>query len=208
MSTQSVNHQDAHAGGHEHHEHHPDPTETKVFGFWIYIMSDCVLFATLFAVYAVLGGNYAGGPTADELFELPIVLLNTFVLLASSFAIGLATLAFNAGQKQRTIQWLIVTLILGAVFVGLEVYEFVHFVHEGAMLQTSAFLSSFFTLVGTHGLHVTSGIIWGIILVLQIASKGLNEGNKSRLMCLGLFWHFLHIIWICVFSIVYLMGVL
>lgn len=208
MSTQSVNHHAAHAGGHEHHEHHPDPTETKVFGFWIYIMSDCVLFGTLFAVYAVLGGNYAGGPTASELFELPIVLFNTFILLASSFAIGLATLAFNAGQKKRAIQWLVATLILGAAFVGVEIYEFVHFVSLGATAQTSAFLSSFFTLVGTHGLHVTAGVVWAVILVFQIASKGLTEGNKSRLMCLGLFWHFLHIIWICVFSIVYLMGVL
>ncbi|ARS52110.1 cytochrome o ubiquinol oxidase subunit III [Kushneria konosiri] len=207
MSTQSMTNQDAHAHGHEHHEHeHHDPVATRVFGFWIYIMSDCVLFASIFATFAVLSTNYAGGPTSQELFELPFVLVETFVLLASSFMIGLSTLAMNKGNKQGTMLWLALTLLLGIVFVSLEIYEFHHFIAEGAGPQRSAFLSSFFTLVGTHGLHVTSGCLWAIVLLIQIATKGLTDMNRSRLMCLSLFWHFLHIIWICVFTIVYLMG--
>lgn len=204
MTSETLKHHDAHAEGHEHH----DAGATTVFGFWVYIMSDCVLFATLFAVFAVLGTSYAGGPAGQELFDLSFVLIETFVLLASSFTIGLATLAMHRGDKAKTQQWLLLTVILGALFVALEIYEFHHLVGIGATWQTSAFLSAYFTLVGTHGLHVTSGVIWGLVLLIQIGKKGLVATNVTRLSCLSLFWHFLHIIWICVFTIVYLTGVL
>ncbi|WP_025733357.1 cytochrome o ubiquinol oxidase subunit III [Carnimonas nigrificans] len=204
MTTQTIQHNDAHASGHEHH----DTISLRVFGFWIYIMSDCILFSALFATYAVIGHNFAGGPSGHDIFELPFVLVETFVLLASSFMIGLAMLAVHRGDKNKTLIWLFLTLILGAVFVGLEVYEFHHLIAEGFGPQRSGFLSSYFGLVGTHGLHVTSGVIWGLILLFQIGSKGLTENNISRISCLSLFWHFLHIVWICVFTIVYLAGVL
>lgn len=204
--TSEVIHNNAHASGHEH-EHH-DTVGIRVFGFWIYIMTDCVLFGTLFATFAVLGHNYAGGPTPKDIFEIPFVLIETFVLLASSFAIGLSTLSVKSGDKGKTVFWLFITMILGAVFVGLEVYEFHHLIVEGYGPDRSAFLSSYFTLVGTHGLHVTSGVLWAFVLLFQISKNGLNEANVGRISCLSLFWHFLHIVWICVYSIVYLTGVL
>ncbi|MGJ8516898.1 cytochrome o ubiquinol oxidase subunit III [Carnimonas bestiolae] len=204
MTTQTIQHNDAHASGHEHH----DTISLRVFGFWIYIMSDCILFSALFATYAVIGHNFAGGPSGHDIFELPFVLVETFVLLASSFMIGLAMLAVHRGDKSKTLIWLFLTLILGAVFVGLEVYEFHHLIAEGFGPQRSGFLSSYFGLVGTHGLHVTSGVIWALVLLFQIGAKGLTENNISRISCLSLFWHFLHIVWICVFTIVYLTGVL
>lgn len=204
MTTQSIQHNDAHASGHEHH----DTISLRVFGFWVYIMSDCILFGALFATYAVLGHNYAGGVTGRDIFELPYVLWETFVLLASSFMIGLAMLAVHRGNKGQTQLFLLLTLILGAVFVGLEVNEFGHLISEGNGPDRSAFLSSYFGLVCTHGLHVTCGVLWGLVLFFQIGAKGLTENNISRISCLSLFWHFLHIVWICVFTIVYLTGVL
>jgi cytochrome o ubiquinol oxidase subunit 3 len=189
------------------HEHH-DVGETKVFGFWIYIMSDCILFATLFATFAVLRLNFAGGPSGKELFELNGVLAETFCLLFSSITYGFAMMAMNAGKKQMVIMWLAITFVLGATFVGLELHEFYGLIADGHSWQQSAFLSSFFALVSTHGLHVSLGLFWMAIMMFQVAKKGLSDTNKTRLMCLSLFWHFLDIVWICVFTFVYLMGVM
>ncbi|KAF1046893.1 MAG: Cytochrome bo(3) ubiquinol oxidase subunit 3 [Herbaspirillum frisingense] len=186
--------------------HHPE--NGTLLGFWIYLMSDCLIFACLFACYAVLGRNYAGGPTGAELFDLPLVALNTALLLLSSITYGFAMLAMQAKKQQNTIFWLIITGLLGAGFIYFELYEFLHLIHEGAGPARSGFLTSFFALVGTHGLHVSFGIVWLIVLLFQINKHGLNEANGRRLMCLSMFWHFLDVVWIGVFTFVYLMGVL
>ena len=187
-------------------EHHP--ANGTLLGFWLYLMSDCLVFACLFAVYAVLGRSYAGGPTGAELFDLPLVAVNTSLLLLSSITYGFAILALQRGRKGAVLAWLALTGALGAGFVGIELHEFAHLIHEGAGPQRSAFLSSFFTLVGTHGLHVTCGLIWLATLMGQTARYGLTVDNRRRLMCLSMFWHFLDIIWIGVFTFVYLLGVL
>jgi cytochrome o ubiquinol oxidase subunit 3 len=187
-------------------DHHPE--NGTLLGFWLYLMSDCLVFACLFAVYAVLGRNYAGGPTGAELFDLPLVAANTSLLLSSSITYGFAMLAMQRGRLAPTQGWLAVTGLLGAAFIFLELREFTHLIHEGAGPQRSAFLSSFFTLVGTHGLHVTFGILWLLTLMAQLKAHGLCAANRRRLMCLSMFWHFLDVVWIAVFTVVYLMGVL
>ncbi|MGV1837355.1 cytochrome o ubiquinol oxidase subunit III [Rhizobium rhizogenes] len=187
-------------------EHHPEGS--TMLGFWIYIMSDCLIFAVLFATYAVLGHNYAAGPSPADLFELPLVALNTAMLLFSSITYGFAMLAMEKGNKSGTMMWLAITGLFGAAFIYFELYEFYHLILEGAGPQRSAFLSAFFALVGTHGLHVTVGIVWLITLMVQVSQHGLIPENKRRLMCLSMFWHFLDVVWIGVFSFVYLMGVL
>jgi cytochrome o ubiquinol oxidase subunit 3 len=188
-------------------EHHPEGSSTML-GFWIYLMSDCLIFAMLFATYAVLGSSYAGGPGPKQLFELPLVALNTSMLLLSSITYGFAMLSMTDGKQRATLGWLAVTGLFGLAFLGIEMYEFAHLIHEGAGPQRSAFLSSFFTLVGTHGLHVTFGLIWLVVLMVQVSMKGLIPANQRRLMCLSLFWHFLDVIWIGVFTFVYLLGML
>ncbi|MBS1168372.1 MAG: cyoC 1 [Proteobacteria bacterium] len=190
------------------HEGDAELTEKTVFGFWLYLMSDVVLFATLFAVFAVVGRNYAGGPTGQELFDLPYVLIETAVLLASSVAFGFVTLAAQDNRKQATLLWMALTFAIGAVFIVMEVYEFHHLIQEGAGPDRSAFLSAYFTLVGTHGLHVFTGLFWMIISGIQLARDGLAATVQRRLGLLGLFWHFLDVIWIVVFTEVYLIGVL
>ena len=192
----------------ETEEHaHPEGASTML-GFWIYLMSDCLIFACLFATYAVLGGSYAGGPGPRDLFELPLVALNTTMLLLSSITYGFAMLAMDRGRAGATQAWLAVTGLFGLAFLSIELTEFTKLIHEGATPQRSAFLSSFFTLVGTHGLHVTFGIVWLVTLMAQVARHGLIAANRRRLMCLSLFWHFLDVIWIGVFTFVYLLGVL
>ncbi|PYE24684.1 cytochrome bo3 quinol oxidase subunit 3 [Rhizobium sp. PP-WC-2G-219] len=187
-------------------DHHPE--NSTGLGFWLYLMSDCLIFAILFATYAVLGRSYAAGPSPADLFDLPLVAINTSMLLLSSITYGFAMLQMERKAKTETLFWLGITGIFGAIFIGLEIYEFVHLIHEGAGPGRSAFLSAFFVLVGTHGLHVTFGIIWLITLMVQVSMKGLIPENRRRLMCLSMFWHFLDVVWIGVFSIVYLIGVL
>ncbi|MBY5568405.1 cytochrome o ubiquinol oxidase subunit III [Rhizobium leguminosarum] len=185
-----------------------NPENSTNLGFWLYLMSDCLIFAVLFATHGVLGRNYAAGPSPADLFDLPIVALNTSMLLFSSITYGFAMLQMERNAKAETLFWLGVTGLFGAAFIGLELYEFIHLIHEGAGPTRSAFLSSFFTLVGTHGLHVTFGIIWLVTLMVQVSMHGLIEANRRRLMCLSMFWHFLDVVWIGVFSFVYLLGVL
>jgi cytochrome o ubiquinol oxidase subunit 3 len=190
----------------EEHEHAEGGS--TMLGFWIYLMSDCLIFAVLFAVYAVLGGNYAAGPAPKDLFELPVVAVNTTMLLLSSITYGFAILAMQERRVRQTQLWLAVTAVFGIAFVGIELNEFAGMIREGATPMRSAFLSSFFTLVGTHGLHVTCGLIWIGTLMIQIRQHGLIEANRRRLMCLSMFWHFLDVVWIGVFTFVYLMGML
>ncbi|QUD89658.1 cytochrome o ubiquinol oxidase subunit III [Phenylobacterium montanum] len=191
-----------------HLSHEPHAQNGTLLGFWIYLMSDCLIFAVLFATYGVLGRNYAGGPTGADLFELPTVAVNTALLLFSSITYGMAMIATQSGRVTETLVWLAATGLFGCGFITLELTEFAHLIAEGAGPQRSAFLSSFFTLVGTHGLHVTCGLIWLVTLMVQVGRRGLTETNRRRLMCLSLFWHFLDVVWIGVFSFVYLLGVM
>ncbi len=188
--------------------HHHDQSSVNVFGFWIYIMSDCILFSCLFASYAVLHNNTFGGPGAKDLFSLPFVLVETLALLTSSFTCGLVMLALNKGYKKTAIWCLLVTFLLGLMFVIMEVKEFHEFYVQGHDWSTSAFLSSFFTLVGTHGLHVSIGLFWMIILGVQLCIHGTNPVTIVKFRTFSLFWHFLDIVWILLFTIVYLFGVM
>ena len=203
-----VLHHDNH--GHDEHHHHDD-TDITVFGFWTYLMSDLVLFGTPFIAFAVLSSHIPmGTPSAKDLFgdSLGFVLTETFALLISSVTFGFAVLAAYKKDVAKVLTWLAITWVFGAAFISMEIYEFNHLVHAGHGPTTSAFLSAFFTLVGTHGIHVTSGLVWMLVLMYQIKKNGLTLANTRRLACLSLFWHFLDIVWICVFSVVYLMGVL
>ena len=185
-----------------------DVYEEKALGFWIYLMSDAIIFALLFATYVVMAPNHAGGPTGKTLFSLGRTFGETMLLLCSSITFGFASIAIRLGKQRLALAWLAVTFALGAGFVALEIGEFTGMYEQGAGPQRSGFLSAFFALVGTHGLHVSTGLIWILILSLQVLAKGLTEPVTSRLFRLGLFWHFLDIVWIGIFSIVYLPGVL
>ena len=191
-----------------HLAHEPHPENGTSLGFWLYLMSDCLIFAALFATYGVLGRNYAGGPSGKDLFDLSLVAINTAFLLMSSITFGFAMLQKQKKNVNGTLLWLAVTGLLGAAFLAVELYEFHHLIHQGATPQSSAFLSSFFTLVGTHGIHVTFGLVWLITLMIQIKKHGLINENVRRINCLSMFWHFLDVVWIGVFTFVYLMGVL
>lgn len=177
-----------------------------LFGFWVYLMTDCVLFASLFAVFAVLRNNTNGGPGGKELFDLPFVLTETIILLTSSFVCGMVLLAAQHRARKYVFAALVVVFLLGLAFITLELTEFTHLVHEGNSWRRSGFLSSFFTLVGTHGLHITVGLLWIIVMLAQIARKGLIDPVLRRLSLFAMFWHFLDIVWIFIFSLVYLLG--
>lgn len=184
----------------------PRNTEKTVFGFWVYLMTDCVLFASLFAVYAVLHTNTFGGPSGQELFKLPYVLAETIILLTSSFTCGLAILAAQRRNRQQVLFWLGVTAMLGISFLVMEISEFRELALDGNSWRRSGFLSSYFTLVGTHGAHITAGLIWMGTMMVFVAKKGLTAGLLKRLTLLSLFWHFLDVVWIFIFTIVYLFG--
>jgi cytochrome o ubiquinol oxidase subunit 3 len=193
---------------HEVHDADHVPSQS-VFGFWLYLMTDCIIFASLFAVFAVMSHQFAGGPSGKDLFEIPGVALETAALLLSSITYGFAMIGAHQGKKGMLLGWLAVTFLLGASFLVLELREFSHLIAMGAGPDRSAFWSSFFTLVGTHGLHVTFGLLWMIVLSVQvIRSPELTERELTRLTCLSLFWHFLDIVWIGVFTFVYLTSVI
>ena len=201
----TVNHDSA-AHGHDH-EHH-DSGGNTVLGFWIYLMSDLLIFASLFVTYVVLAGGTNGGPGAKELFDLKFVAWETTLLLLSSLTFGLGMIAMHHRKVGQMFGWLAVTWLLGAGFMVMEIWEFNHLIHNGHGPDHSAFLSAFFALVGTHGLHVAFGIVWLVVLMVQVQRFGLHRANQRRLWCLSMFWHFLDVVWIGVFTFVYLMGVL
>ena len=180
-----------------------------LFGFWVYLMSDCVLFASLFATFVVLRNNTFGGPSGAQLFNLPYVLLETIVLLTSSFTNGLALLSAQRRKLQQTLVWLGVTFALGVTFLTLEISEFHKFALLGDSWHRSGFLSAYYTLVGTHGAHITIGLIWMAVMAVYIVKRGLNNPLVlKRIRMLSLFWHFLDVVWIFIFTIVYLFGAL
>lgn len=187
---------------------HPDTAALQAFGFWIYLMTDLVLFAAIFATFAVVGRNYAGGPTGRELFDLSYLFSETMLLLISSATYGLAMLASIREREHLVLLGLAVTFVLGLGFISMEIHEFHGMILAGYGPQRSAFLSAFFTLVGTHGAHVIFGLIWMAIMMGQVISKGLTTPVRSRLTRLSMFWHFLDIVWVGVFTIVYLAGVI
>lgn len=182
--------------------------ERATFGFWVYLMSDCLLFAALFAVYAVLHNSTFGGPPAGAIFSLPLAFTETLILLTSSFAVGLAALAGHRGKKSLALFFLAVTFFLGLAFLSIELSDFASLIRSGNGWQRSGFLSSFFALVGAHGAHVAAGSLWMLGLIASFARTGSTPTNLRRLTCLALFWHFLDLIWIFIFSIVYLMSAL
>lgn len=202
MSTDTMT---KHNNAHDDHGHH-DAGATKVLGFWVYLMSDLILFAALFATYVVLSNGTAGGPSGKDIFDLNFVLVETFLLLFSSITYGFAMLAVNRRQAGQVCFWLFITFLFGLGFIGMELYEFNTLINEGFGPDRSGFLSGFFALVATHGIHVTAGLIWIIVMIIQVSRRGLTPVIQTRLSCLSLFWHFLDVVWICVFTVVYLLG--
>lgn len=180
--------------------------EKTLFGFWLYIMTDCVLFASLFATYAVLHNNTYGGPDGSKLFDSGSVLTETLILLTSSFTCGLAMLAARARKKRQVIGWFIVTGLLGLAFLGIEIHEFIGLVNSANSWRRNGFLSAFFTLVGTHGTHITIGLLWMSAMIIKVFKTGLSRATIRRLSMLSYFWHFLDIVWIFIFTVVYMLG--
>ena len=189
-------------------EKHEDHESIKIAGFWIFLVQDVLLFATLFATYVVLRNHYAGGPTPKELFDVSGFVAETFILLTSSFTSGIAALQLNRRSVGGLITWEIITVILGLAFIGFEINEFTNMVQEGATVSVSAFLSAFFTLVGTHGAHVSLGIFWMIALIIQLARHGITPVTSRKISVISLYWHFLDAVWIFIFTVVYLIGVM
>lgn len=181
-----------------------EANDRVLFGFWIYLMTDLLMFSVLFAAYAVLHNNTFGGESASQLFSMPVALTETLILLTSSFTSGIGMIAARQRNKTQTLLWFGITFFLGLVFLFFELKEFSTFIHEGHSLQSNAFMSSFFILVGTHGLHITSGLLWMGITLLYVMQRGLNSHLVRKLTMLSLFWHFLDIVWIFIFTIVYL----
>ncbi|MGM9923247.1 MAG: cytochrome (ubi)quinol oxidase subunit III [Bacillus sp. (in: firmicutes)] len=189
-------------------EYSTEENRLKIFGFWIFLGAEIVLFATLFTVYFIMENRIGSGPSGKEIFALNGVLAETFILLTSSFTIGIAIHAMRMGMKKAMMTMLGITLALGAAFVGIEVYEFFHYVHEGATLQTSGFTSSLLTTLGTHGAHVTFGLFWGISILLQVKKHGITARTANKSFIFSLYWHFLDVVWIFIFSFIYLKGLM
>ncbi|MBM7569735.1 cytochrome aa3 quinol oxidase subunit III [Aquibacillus albus] len=187
-------------------EYQSGQSRMNILGFWIFLGAEIALFATLFGVYAVLSGRYAGGPTHQDIIMIREVMIQTILLLTSSFTCGLAIFEMRRGNKNELIMWLVITLLLGAGFLYMEINEFIHYVHIGASMQTSAFLSSLFVLLGTHGAHVTFGIGWAILVIIQLIKRGLTSVTARKVFIIGLYWHFLDVVWIFIFTFVYLKG--
>ena len=211
MTTEAATIRLTHGGSEDTGLGHRGPESKSIvvpYGFWLFVLSDMVLFSALFATYATLVGATDGGPGPLHLFDRTLVAVETLALLLSSFTCGLAMIAANRRNMPWTQIWLAVTGVLGFVFLCIELYEFTHMIHEGAPPQRSAFLSSFFTLVGTHGLHVFAGLLWLGTMMAQLYAKGYREHIMRRLLCFSIFWHALDIIWVAIFTIVYLIGTL
>ncbi|MCL6452988.1 MAG: cytochrome o ubiquinol oxidase subunit III [Alicyclobacillus sp.] len=189
-------------------EYQTEDGSLKILGFWIFLATDMILFACLFAMFVVLRTHIDGGPSGKQLFDVTGFTEETFILLTSSFTGGIATFEMHRGKKGRVIGWLILTALLGLSFVGLELKEFIHYAHIGATIQRSAFLSAFFTLVGTHGCHVSVGILWMTSIILQVAKRGINPITARKVFIVNLYWHFLDVVWVFLFTVVYLMGVM
>jgi cytochrome aa3-600 menaquinol oxidase subunit 3 len=185
-------------------EYQTEQNRMNILGFWIFLGAEIILFGTLFAMYGVLNARYAGGPTPKDLFEIKGIMVETILLLTSSFTCGLAIYEMRRNNRNGLLLWFIITLLLGAGFVFMEVTEFINYVHEGATMQTSAFLSSFFVLLGTHGLHVSMGIGWATMVIIQILRRGLTPVTARKTYIIGLYWHFLDVVWIFIFTFVYL----
>lgn len=189
-------------------EYSTEENRLKILGFWLFLGAEIMIFATLFTVYAIMEGRTAAGPTGAEIFALPGILAETFILLASSFTIGITVHAFRIGRIKAGINMLIITLLLGAAFIGIEIYEFFHYAHLGATFSASAFASSLLITLGTHGAHVTFGLFWGLAILLQLKKQGLNAQTANKTFIFSLYWHFLDVVWIFIFSFVYLKGLM
>ena len=186
-----------------------DRAGDELFGFWVFLMSDAVIFALLFATYGVMLPATAGGPSPTDEYKVLPALFETLTLLTSSFTYGMASVAMKHGESRtRLLGWMVLTLILGAVFVGMELHDFADMFGDGASPSRSGYLSAFFALVPLHGLHVLLGCLWLVIMVIQVLKFGLDARVKINILRLGLFWHFLDIIWIAIFSVVYLQGLI
>ena len=189
-------------------EYRTEENSNRILGFWLFLGAEIALFATLFTVYFVLYNRTGTGPDGNEIFALPGVITETFLLLTSSFLIGLAVHAMRLGLKKPMMIFFSLTLLLGVSFLGVEIYEFISYVNEGATLTTSAFLSSLFVLLGTHGAHVTFGALWGTAILLQLRKEGITETTANKSFIFSLYWHFLDVVWIFIFSFVYLKGLM
>lgn len=195
-----------HGHDHDHEQQEEELQKLKTFGFWLFVSTDMVLFACLFATYLVMRTRFAGGPTPLDIFDVKGFTEETFLLLTSSFTGGLATLASRNGNRRAVVGWLIVTIVLGLGFIGLELQEFLTDWHHGATPQVSGFLSAFFTLVGTHGCHVSMGILWMLMTTIQVARRGLNKITMRKIFVVNLYWHFLDVVWVFIYTVVYLSG--
>jgi cytochrome aa3-600 menaquinol oxidase subunit 3 len=189
-------------------EYSTEENSNKIFGFWIFLGAEIALFATLFTVYFVMVNRFASGPSGPDLFEIGPVMIETLLLLTSSFTIGLAVHAMRHGYKKAMMVFFALTLAMGLGFLGIEIMEFVTYVHEGATLQTSGFLSSLFVLLGTHGAHVSFGFLWGAAILIQLKRQGITPATANKSFIFSLYWHFLDVVWIFIFSFVYLKGLM
>ncbi|MEH7013375.1 cytochrome aa3 quinol oxidase subunit III [Neobacillus niacini] len=189
-------------------EYSTEENSLKILGFWIFLGAEIMLFATLFATYFTLENRIGSGPSGAEIFQITPVLFETLLLLTSSFTVGLGIHAMRIGKQKAMIAFFSITLLLGLAFLGVEIFEFVTYVHEGAGIQTSAFTSALLTTLGTHGAHVTLGFFWGLFIILQIKKRGLTPQTTNKAFIFSLYWHFLDVVWIFIFSFIYLKGMM